>query len=357
MMRRETPTPAWRTTVVAAAFALGIGAPRIALAQETTAAPPGGSYAPPAELADARPEVRAAAVRKLVAAGEARAIVKIASMARKDPDPRVRTAAAWAVGEMDLRMRKALLRSVSAEDASAEVRDAASKALGRLGSTPSVPFPQGPAPTAPPEPNAPAAGARAPWIMGCADLPPPSAGFARGAGVFGYLAAGGVGALYVSAALTRERLVPAIPLAAAGTGLTVITAVVVGAGSKSARDRPGLRGSVGLRLFGWLTFGFHIVGSAVLAGAVPFHWIKEDDQGNGWTPPIGWIIANGATAIVALIALSAESLISAREARDFVEERGRRDRDRALSVVPFVAPYAPGNAGSSGAVIGVAGTL
>ena len=311
------------------------------------------AYALPAELSDARPDVRAAAIKALVAQGETRAMGKIAALARKDPDEGVRAVAAWAVGEMDIKMRKSLLSAVAEKDGSAKVRDAAKGALEKLDGAPPVPAPGEPGATRAVEPDG--------TVVTCAEKQPATTGFAWGAGVFGFLGTAGVGALYISAAVKKDELVPAIPLAAAGTGLTAITAVIVAVGSKSARGQPGVGGSIGLRLFGWLTFGFHIVGSAVLAAAVPFHWIKEDSSGNKWTPPMGWIIANGATAMISIVALSADSLVAASQAQTLVEDERARARERkatpAVSLAPFVAPVASDGFGTSGAMLGLAGTM
>jgi hypothetical protein len=344
--------------LLAAAIPASFAAPESARAQSP---PPAQeeSYAPPAALSDANPDVRASAIRALVGQGETRAMGKIAALARKDPDPEVRAVAAWAVGEMDLKMRKSLLRSLAEEDPSAQVRREAERSLGKLEKAPATPAPAGAVTGAASAGAGPERAVQTDGtIVVCAEKPPATTGFAWGAGVFGFLGTGGVGALYISAAVKKDDLVPAIPLAAAGTGLTVITAVIVGVGSKSARGQPGVDGSIGLRLFGWLTFGFHIIGSAVLAGAVPFHWIKEDDAGNKWTPPMGWIIANGATAMVSIVALSADSLVAASQAQTLVEEeRSHTRRGVPVSIAPFVAPYATSGFGTSGAVLGVVGTM
>jgi len=346
-------------------FALAMASPARAQSKSLATEPTDESYTLPPELSDARPEVRSTAIRKLVAQGETRAMGKIAALARKDQDPSVREVAAWAVGEMDIKMRKSLLRSMAEKDESGKVQSAARKSLEKLEKAPIMPSPYEDEPQKEPEKADETAAREAPLravatdgtIVTCAERAPATTGFAWGAGVFGFLGTGGVGGLYISAAIKREELVPAIPLAAAGTGLTVITAVIVAVGSKSARGQVGVDGAVGLRLFGWLTFGFHLIGSAVLALAVPFHWVKEDEEGNKWTPNIGWILANGAAAMLSLVALSADSLIAASEAQTLVEDEKRRAEGSKVSMAPFLAPYATSEFGTSGAVLGFAGTM
>ena len=321
------------------------------------------TYRLPEGLMNSNWRVREQTIKKAIRDVDTKTMGKLAAMSRKDPHEKVRQAAAWAVGEMDLKMRKSVLWAIIQSDESAAVRSEAEMALKKLEGRYSkdIDKPADKPPVAAVVSTTPIEGCQKDTDCKgeriCLAPPHPTAGWSRGAGIYGFVGAIAEGGLSLSAALNKEHLVPAIPLAAGGTVVTVISAAIISAGSNSARTMPEITGSLGFRLLGWLSFGFHITGSLALATAVPFHWLKEDEDGNKWTPPTAWIVANGGLGMLSLICLSLDSIIAGNQAKAITSQyRQRQKTEMTFNWIPSVSPVF-GPDGSTGAVVGASGTF
>ncbi len=95
------------------------------------------------------------------------------------------------------------------------------------------------------------------------------AGWATAAGAVGSVAAALVGVALIAALVVDERGTD-IGLGAAVVLLVGITSPIVAAGAASARGHPDVRGSVAMRVLGWVGYSVFMIlgGSAVVFGAM-----------------------------------------------------------------------------------------
>jgi len=194
----------------------------------------------------------------------------------------------------------------------------------------------------------------------CQDTRTPTTGWALEAGIIGFAGSAAVGGLTIYSALNTEKLLPAIPLAAVATLVTLIVAPSAKSGSKSVRDSCDAEGVLTLRVIGWIAFGVHIGGSLALAGVVPLHWFYKDEDGDGWTPETSWVLTNGLIGMVSLISLSIEALVARSQAKRIIEkaeqEKNNRHPKTALTLSPVLAPHTT-QGKTTGALAGIAGTF
>ena len=301
----------------------------------------------PRELISQDPATRIRGIQIVTKNGQKEAYPKLHSMALHDPVPEVRQYACWSMGKLQLEQSIPTLKRIRDNDDSPLVGIAATRALQRLGvESPPPPPPEEPKPTCKKDKHC-EKGHRC--MEGVCEPPKPqqvTTGWTLEASIIGFVASGVIGGLTVYAALFPEQLLPSIPLAAGATVVTLITAPAVNSGSKSVRKYDGVTGSLTLRVLGWTAFGLHIAGSLTLAGLIPLHWIYEDDNGNGWTPPTSWIIANGAVGMASVIFLSIETLIARKQALRLmkkaasnpVDSKTGPEKQQSVSVVPVVSP-------------------
>jgi hypothetical protein len=315
----------------------------------------------PAELISVNPKKRVNGIQMVVKNNQLEASEKLQSMARYDKDPQVRRFACWAMGKLNMTTSIPALRWIKDNDYSPVVVKAAIRSLARM-KKPSAPDPLPPPPQKKKgkkgvcEKDTDCKGNRVCEKNVCRAPKVISAGWAFEASIIGFVTSGLIGGLTIYAALNTEQLLPAIPLAAGATTVVVIAAPAVKSGSKSARENSPATGSLTLRVIGWISFGFHLGGSLTLAGLIPLHWLREETNGDRWTPPASWIIGNGILGIASVISLSIDSLIAHKQAIRFKEEheREKKAKQRKVSWMPVLAPItdATGTAGIYGGISG-----
>ncbi|MDJ0761738.1 MAG: HEAT repeat domain-containing protein [Myxococcota bacterium] len=322
-----------------------------------------------AQLLDAEnPKLRAKGIQTVVQHKNIGALPKLISMAKEDQVAGIRRLACWAIGEMGLTDGVQTLQTVAQKDAAPGVRLAAQRALEKLGVDEETPQPD---PLAAPS-EAGKEGAGKPLIAcakdtdckgdricvegSCQDLKKyPVLGWAMEASIIGFVGTAAVGGLSVYAAMKPEDLLPAIPLAAGATLVTVIVAPAIKSGSLSVREPSDVPGSLTLRVIGWASFGVHLAGSAALAAAIPFYWLKKDEAGDPWTPQTSWIIANSIVGMVSLLTLSVEALVARSQAKRRLREMQRHKKEEAqLSIAPYLTP-ALQNGAANGITAGITG--
>lgn len=92
-----------------------------------------------------------------------------------------------------------------------------------------------------------------------------TAGWARGAAVYGFVSTAAAVALGTGAAIFNGQQVPALSLGGAATVLLGVSVPIVAAGSASARG-PGVHGLNGLRITGWVLYALTMADAAVALG-------------------------------------------------------------------------------------------
>ncbi len=370
------------------------GLPGLSRAQTTIDS---SQLSPDEQLASSDPKIRARGIQTIVTKRITTALPKLEAIAKTDQSTGVRRLACWAIGELRLKAGMLTLRTVARNDPSESVKTAAKRAITKLGGDPSAATPPvAPVPTPTPAPTTPAAKppqttprpTTSPTLTHTpVAIPTPVAGaclkdtdckgdrvcldgtcqtltkhattgWAAEAAVIGFLGTGAVGGLSVYAAKHPEDLLPAIPLAAGATLVTVIIAPAVKSGSLSVREPNGVSGSLALRVIGWGAFGAHLVGSAALAAAIPFYWLKRDDEGGNWTPQRSWITTNAVLGMVSLTMLSIDTLISLGQAKRLgrlpVEMKSKEHEEEELSMAPYLSPIITEH-GTTGASLGLTG--
>jgi hypothetical protein len=302
---------------------------------------------PDEQLNSDDPKVRAKGVQTVVRNKIDKALPKLEEIVEKDSVPGIRRLACWAIGELKLKAGALTLRKAARSDQSGGVRTAAKRALEKIEGEGAFKEEEA-AKTKEEEPgtclkDTDCKGDRICIDAACQDIKKrPSLGWAMEASVIGFIGTAAVGGLSMYAALHPEDLLPAIPLAASATLVTVIVAPAVKSGSKSIRDGTDIPGSLTLRVIGWACFGLHLGGSLALAVAIPFHWLKKDEQGENWTPQTSWIMTNSIVGMVSLLTLSIEALVTRSQAKKRIaeveaEEAQKRQKPK-VSLSPFLAP-------------------
>jgi hypothetical protein len=194
-------------------------------------------------------------------------------------------------------------------------------------------------------------------VLGEPSLAPPETGWATGSAILGFVFSGVALALTAASAATIEddTPLPAAPLGGVVILTTIVMTPVVSSGGSSARRLyPNLRGSPGLQISSWVTYGISIAeGIAMLVLAVP-----GVDLGAPHPALIGTCGLMGMTSI---ILMSADSLVSRSEAWEYFEKHGGKlalelDDEPAFELSPVVAPVIDLDGRStSGATLGLAG--
>ncbi len=370
----------WKTAYLI--VTMGVLLPNSSHTQTAAQSPPAGEVRPPSAdksrpaptlrdlLNSANPKRRAKGIQKVVRNRVTNALPKLEKMAKNDPVPGIRRLACWAIGELELKGGMLTLRTVARRDEAERVREAARRAMARIEGKP-VTVAETPEPAQTTKEKESTGGqcqkdtdCKGERICNqgiCKNLEKfPTTGWALEASVIGFVGSAAMFGLTIYAALHPEDLLPAIPLAAGATLVTVIVAPSVKSGSRSVRDNSDIPGSLTLRVLGWVCFGIHIGGSAALAVAIPFHWLKKDNEGANWTPQSSWIWANGAVGMASLLLLSIEALVARQQAVKRIEEldqqKRRGDTTLRASLSPFIAP-ALGTNGTAGAIAGLGGNF
>ncbi len=325
----------------------------------------------PRELASSNGRERAQGIKIIVAKRLISALPKLESMARTDPGPGVRRFACWAIAELELKAGIPTLQHVFKTDTVPAVRKAADQALAKLRAPrqtqPPAPPPQ-PAPRPEPSVECHSDLSCSPGLR-CVDnhcvdepkSPSPSngsagivtTGWALEAGVIGLIGAAGVGGLSIAAAIKKEEMMPAIPIAIGASLVTLIVAPSIKTGSKSARKTEGVSGSLTMRVIGWLSFSVHIGGSLALGALIPLYFVDEAKGEEGQPPETSWIITNGALGMVSLIALSIDALIARRQASKIKQRlNASAGAKTSLEWRPYISPTVD-RSGISGATAGL----
>jgi hypothetical protein len=301
----------------------------------------------PRELISEDPATRIKGIQIVAKNEQKEAYPKLRAMVKHDPVPEVRQYACWAIGRLELTEGIPTLESARDNDTSPLVTIAATRALERLGikQTPKSTPPE----AAPKIPCKKDADCKENNLCKEGLCQPPkkekvTTGWTLEAAIIGFVSSGVIGGLTIYAALYPEQLLPSIPLAAGATVVTLISVPAVNSGSKSARKYDGVNGSLTLRVLGWTSFGLHLAGSLTLAGLIPLHWLKVDQNGNGWTPPTSWIIGNGALGMASVIFLSIETLIARKQALRIMKKQEKEQTEiapkenQSVSFTPVVSP-------------------
>jgi hypothetical protein len=134
--------------------------------------------------------------------------------------------------------------------------------------------------------------------------PPPDAGWARGAGVYGIVAALGTLGLAIGSEMTKDEQVPSLPLGVSATLLVGASGPIVAVGASSARESGDVKGAQGLRITGWIAYGLTLADASVLIA-----------MGASEVEPVdGLITSVGALGAVSLLSFAADAFFSAAEA-------------------------------------------
>jgi hypothetical protein len=170
-------------------------------------------------------------------------------------------------------------------------------------------------------------------------------GWALGAAIGGFSAAGTALVLAGGAEALRTNQAPAMSLGAVATSLLAAGGPIVFMGGNSARSESGVRGSFGLRLTGWITYGLTLADATSLLGV---------GAANLTVPP-GLIISAGLLGALSLTFFSIDALISRHEA---IEAESARTSavETSFRVLP-VASAARLPDGSTHPVFGFAGSF
>jgi hypothetical protein len=157
-----------------------------------------------------------------------------------------------------------------------------------------------------------------------------------------------VTALGIAAAMTSEDQVPSIPLGASATIIIAAMGPVAFASGRSARRSANVRGSIGLRIAGWITYGVSLLNAFSLIGLG-----IADVEVEEWQIALTTVMGD-----VALALLSADALISAVQAKRHVTAQSARyDRRKGRHLlVPSLTPITDIRGGGGGA-IGLGGTF
>jgi hypothetical protein len=175
--------------------------------------------------------------------------------------------------------------------------------------------------------------------------PPADPGWARGAAIFGYasgviILGGTVGVIAMNDESTADE---ARALGIATTTYLAIADPIVAVGGISARDHPGVKGSVPLRIVSWIGYGLAIFDAAFLV-AVSF----DSEISNAHILSVGMLGAFSA------IGFGIDADISASQAKALAEPL--RARPPALELRPLVG-FAPSRFGRRDPLIGLQGSF
>jgi hypothetical protein len=176
-----------------------------------------------------------------------------------------------------------------------------------------------------------------------AEGPPPDAGWAQGAGVYGIVAALGTLGLAIGSELTKDEQVPSLPLGVGATVLVGASGPIVAVGASSARQSGQVKGAQGLRITGWIAYGLTLADASVLIAM----------GANEVEPVDGLITSVGALGALSLLSFSADAFFSAAEAS---APRDPRPHAAPLTVTPAFA-WSRGPDGAPLAIAGARGSF
>ncbi|MCP4599867.1 MAG: hypothetical protein GY847_04880 [Proteobacteria bacterium] len=181
--------------------------------------------------------------------------------------------------------------------------------------------------------------------LGSTDERPLSAGWALGGAICGFIGLGAVTGLGAAAAVTADDTIPSIPLGAAATVTLAVMGPLTFAGGKSARRGAGVRGILGLRIPGWITWGISLGNALVLIGV----GVSVD------VPP--WqIMVTTIIGDLSLILFSVDALVSRSQAKRVIRENAHKSDHHNVALSPLLAPvYGPD--GVSGGILGLGGSF
>lgn len=123
--------------------------------------------------------------------------------------------------------------------------------------------------------------------------------------------------------------IPSLPLGATAFVLHVAAAPIAFAGGKSTRRATGVRGLLPLRIIGWIAYGLTAVDGFALIGI-----------GAAGDPPVpeGLIGSVVALSLITTVAMSADSLLIWKQARNQQAYASDEKDRRKVSFVPLVSP-------------------
>jgi hypothetical protein len=136
----------------------------------------------------------------------------------------------------------------------------------------------------------------------------PGISWAGGAGIFGLVSSGVVLGLASASEGTKDQLVPSLPLGVTATVLLAASVPIVAAGGISARREGQVRGILALRVLGWIFYGLSL---AEAGGLIALGTMEV-------TPPDGMIISTGLLGVSSLVMMSADALVSRKQAAERV---------------------------------------
>ncbi len=178
------------------------------------------------------------------------------------------------------------------------------------------------------------------------DTRPPSAGWALGGAICGFVGMGAMTGLGAASAVTAYDVIPSVPLGASAVVTMAVMGPISFAGGKSARRGAGVRGALGLRITGWIAYG------SALGNGLALIAVGASD---GYVPP--WLIAlTTAIGDASLIMFSVDALVSRSQAMRVIKESAHGSNRPLVSLAPVLAPvYGPDSV--SGGVLGLGGSF
>ncbi len=172
-----------------------------------------------------------------------------------------------------------------------------------------------------PPPPAPAVAPRPDSSPGSSPGLPADGGWAFPAAIIGFVSSGLVLTLALGSEATRQDQIPSLPLGILATVTAAAAGPVVFAGGASARSGDAPRGSIGLRITGWVTYGVALA----LAGALIFTGVLEI------TAPPGLITGVGLLGAGSLVCFSLDALFSRSRVERLVREMRREEQAAGAS--------------------------
>jgi hypothetical protein len=177
---------------------------------------------------------------------------------------------------------------------------------------------------------------------------PLSDGWALGGGIMGLVTVAPFTGLGIAAALTNEDTIPSVPLGGSATVLAAIVSPLVFGSGRSARRGAMVRGVVGLRVTGWVSYGL-CLGNAIVMIALGL----SDVFVPSWEIVLATVIGD-----ISLISFSIDALVSHKQAKRAIEAQvGNVSKsDSFLTLSPAVAPV-KSESGVTGGVLGLVGSF
>jgi hypothetical protein len=177
--------------------------------------------------------------------------------------------------------------------------------------------------------------------------PPLSTGWALGGAIAGFVSLLPINGLGISAAVIDEEI-PSIPMGAVATVLIATMGPIAAGAGKSARRGGMVRGSIGLRVTGWVFYGITLLDAVVLIGLGAAGEDVDPWQG-------GLTVAFGN---IAIICLSSAALVARGQVKRKMLSRSQAAsrNHRSMVLMPTAAPVV-GHRGLTGGVFGLGGAF